>query len=496
MSFWSFNIDDLKNAERVEIAKWKTKSIHGLPDYDDFCIMENIDSIWAQDGWKTDHIEWKAKASTTITSNVFKYLESQGIDTHFQEQLSDTEILVDKCEMIPLECVFRFVTTWSHYRREKYSKGKEVTPDGTVLETPIMEFFYKHDVYVGDKKIADPLMQTNDGIPELDENGDFILLDPSTGERIEYTEVFKAWTNERLTDEERENDKKVILEHARDIKWQTEWVGQKLKSFYKEADIELLDGKIEFWINKKWKLVVADVIDADSCRMRKPTVLEDEKGNRYLGKDFSREEVQESLEKKYFGPIDDLFKFIWLIDSDTAPYSETLDIIEKVCVSEPKKYKDELSQFIWEDWKIDFDRFKKEVINTWIFRGARKITRQHLQDIARKKWEELEWNYNMKWVFDRNEKGNIIFTEAKKRHAIRFLRQSVESLADYQEWDYSRIVEWEWYDKQGYREWESLDDTKNKYDKLADISSKLLQTFGISGVLDWVRNNASKILNR
>lgn len=105
---------------------------------------------------------------------------------------------------------------------------------------------------------------------------------------------------------------------------QTELVGEKLKTFYKKADIELLDGKIEFWLNQRGELVVADVIDADSCRLRKPTILEDENKNRYLWKDFSRKQVRESLEWKYIRPITDLFEFTWLITNDAPPYTDTL----------------------------------------------------------------------------------------------------------------------------------------------------------------------------
>ena len=495
MSLHTSELNSIRYAERQEIARWKTKAIQIPEGFPEYVIMENFDAIGAQDGWKTDHIEWKAKASTTITANVFEYLESKWIDTHFHEKLSDTEILVDNCDMVPLECVFRFVTTGSHYRREKHS-NPNVQADGTILDTPIMEFFYKHDVYVWEKRIADPLMQCKDGIPELDADGNFILLYPSTGKKIEYTDVYHAGTKVALTDEEREKDKKTIWKYAEDIQLQTVEVGEKLQEFYIQEGIEVLDGKIEFWVDTQWKLKVADVIDADSCRLRKPLIWEDSDGNKYLGEWFSKDDVRKSLKTKYFTPIENLFSFVWLIWGEEAPYTETLAVIEKFCISEPGKYKDDLKEFLDADGNIDFSAFKTQVIQDGSFRWTRKITKQLLQDIARKKALELEWNYGLKWIFERNENGKIVFKRDRVFKAWGILEGDISQLGKPQKDTtvYTRIVEWEWFDKQGYREGEELDTTKSKYEKLAEVTQNLLKFFWIGSVREWVAGKIVKTL--
>jgi len=382
--------------------------------------------------------------------------------------------------MIPLECVFRFVTTGSHYRREKHLLKWEQDPDGTVLNTPIMEFFYKHDVYSSGKRIADPLMELEDGIPKLDDAGNFILLHPSTWEQIKYTDVFHAGTDKALNEDERRKDREVIIQHAEQIKNQTISVWEKLKDFYSEADIEVLDGKIEFWIAPNWKVVVADVIDADSCRLRKPTVIEDSDGNRYLWKEFTKDEVYDSLIQKYFDPIDKLREIQSLIIEDSSPYNDTLDIIEKHCKSEPWKYEDALSDFKWGDWKINFWLFRQHIADGGLFQGTRGITKSILQDTARKKAWELESNYDLEGIFHRNNNERIVFHTYHINEAKTALRQHIDTLNDYDE-DVipSRIVEWEGFDKQWYRDWEDLWATKSKYDKLARITKWLLKKLWI-----------------
>ena len=85
---------------------------------------------------------------------IFTYLQENGIASHFVKRLSETEQLVKKVDIIPLEVVVRNVIAGSLANR----LGKE---EGTALHTPIVEFYYKDDA------LGDPLV-TEDHIDVLE----------------------------------------------------------------------------------------------------------------------------------------------------------------------------------------------------------------------------------------------------------------------------------------------------------------------------------------
>ena len=72
-------------------------------------------------------------------------LKEQGIDSHFIEQISETEQLVKKVKIIPLETVVRNVAAGSFSKRLGIEEGKP-------LAKPIVEFYYKDD------ELGDPIV--------------------------------------------------------------------------------------------------------------------------------------------------------------------------------------------------------------------------------------------------------------------------------------------------------------------------------------------------
>lgn len=276
------------------LAEWKTKVIHSVVDEPDLVIMENNDNVSAWDGARMEVWEWKADLSTTITSNVFEYLNAQGIRTHFKEQTASNEILVEKCNMVPVECVFRFVATWSYIKREQAMKGDDAMEDGTVLGTPIIELYYKNDVVLRDGTvISDPMMLVEDGIPVLDDEGGLILLSPKTGERLDFVKVKEPWEGgERIPMEDFRIESHNIRTMAADLMEQTEVVGKWIKDMYSHVWINTFDWKVEFWLNQKEELVLADVIDGDSCRLRIPITVLGSDWKTYLAWDFLPVELE------------------------------------------------------------------------------------------------------------------------------------------------------------------------------------------------------------
>ena len=79
---------------------WKT-------DSEDYVIVEYKDDATAFNGLKKGTIQGKGIVNNKVANRLFKYLEENGVATHFVEELSDRETLVKKVEIIPVEVVVR-----------------------------------------------------------------------------------------------------------------------------------------------------------------------------------------------------------------------------------------------------------------------------------------------------------------------------------------------------------------------------------------------------
>ena len=124
--------------ERLEkIYEGKAKIIYNTSD-PDLVIQYFKDDASAFNGVKKGTIVDKGVMNNHISSRIFQYLESEGVETHFVETLNDREMLVKKLDIIPVEVVLRNVAAGSLTKR----LGIE---EGTVLDKPILEFFYKSD---------------------------------------------------------------------------------------------------------------------------------------------------------------------------------------------------------------------------------------------------------------------------------------------------------------------------------------------------------------
>ena len=86
--------------------------------------VEYKDEVTAGNGAKKDVIEGKGRLNNQITSNIFNFLKSQNLNSHFIEQISETEQLVTSVEIIPLEVVVRNIAAGSITKRLGFEKGK------------------------------------------------------------------------------------------------------------------------------------------------------------------------------------------------------------------------------------------------------------------------------------------------------------------------------------------------------------------------------------
>ena len=199
--------------ERLEkIYEGKAKIIYTTSD-PDLVIQYFKDDASAFNGVKKGTIVDKGVMNNHISSRIFQYLESEGVETHFVETLNDREMLVKRLDIIPVEVVLRNIAAGSLSKR----LGIE---EGTVLDKPILEFFYK----------SDPL-----GDPMINEC---------------HVDVF-GWATKQ----------EVEILKSEGFK-----INNLMMQFFKERNIRLVDFKLEFG-RHKGGVLLGDEISPDGCRL-------------------------------------------------------------------------------------------------------------------------------------------------------------------------------------------------------------------------------------
>lgn len=229
------------------IDEGKTKII--IDAGDGTVLIRSKDDITAGDGVKHDVIDGKAASSTTTTCNIFQLLSGHGVPTHFLEQLDAVTFRARRVEMIPLELVARRIATGSFLDRHAD------IADGTVLADLVFEVFEKDDAN------HDPLL-------EFDFVGDVLRrLVPNTKAAIQPgAHVGDLISQEPLSRSRYATVTSELLEQLRELTLRTfeiveqAWAG--LGGTY-------FDFKIECGVDHETgALLVADVIDSDSGRLR------------------------------------------------------------------------------------------------------------------------------------------------------------------------------------------------------------------------------------
>ncbi len=129
----------------------KAKKIFSTDDADIVRVAYKNDTT-AFNGEKFEKLEGKGHLNNEITSFFFNYLAEQGIESHFVRKISDTEQLVKRVEIVPLEVVTRNIAAGSLSKRLGWEEGRK-------LPEPIVEFYYKDDD-LGDPLLADVHIQT------------------------------------------------------------------------------------------------------------------------------------------------------------------------------------------------------------------------------------------------------------------------------------------------------------------------------------------------
>ena len=195
--------------------------------------VEYKDDATAFNGKKFDRLRDKGRLNNAITVFFFEHLEKKDIPSHFVRKISETEQLVRRVKIIPLEVVVRNVAAGSLSKRIGWEEGKE-------LPHPIVEFYYKDD------DLSDPLLAE---------------------EHIRLLELASEAQIEEL--------KKRGLA-----------VNEALKSLMLSKGIRLIDFKLEFGLDQKGEILLADEISPDTCRfwdIESGKILDKDRFRRDLG---------------------------------------------------------------------------------------------------------------------------------------------------------------------------------------------------------------------
>ena len=201
-------------------------------DRPDVYLVQYKDDATAGNGAKRGTIRGKGAVNNQVTNHLMKFLEGKGIPTHLVEELSETETLVKKVQIVPLEVIVRNVAAGSLAKR----LGME---EGTKLNCTVLEYCYKDDA------LGDPLVN------------DYHIA------------ALGAATPEEL---------RQIADYSMKI-------NQELGEYLKTAGIELIDFKLEFGRDVNGNIILADEISPDTCRFW------DVKTHAHLDKDLFRRDL-------------------------------------------------------------------------------------------------------------------------------------------------------------------------------------------------------------
>lgn len=190
----------------------KAKSVF-LTDDKSKLLIEFRNDTSAFDGEKVAQLDRKGAVNNRFNAFIMQHLEREGIATHFDRLLSDTDSVVKRLEMIPVECVVRNVAAGSLCRRLGIEEGLDLVP-------PTFEFFLKNDA------LHDPMIN-------------------------EYHAQAFGWAS---------------AAEIESMKVQTFRVNEILSRLFADAGMILVDFKLEFGRFEN-RVILGDEFTPDGCRI-------------------------------------------------------------------------------------------------------------------------------------------------------------------------------------------------------------------------------------
>ena len=233
--------------KKEQLYEGKAKKVFATDD-PNLVIVDYKDDATAFNGLKKGSIAGKGVINNVMSNHMFQLLEKQGVPTHFVEQLSERETLVKKVSIVPLEVIIRNISAGSFAKRFG-------VVEGIVFDEPTIEFSYKND------DLGDPLMNAYHAV------------------------ALKAATREEI-----ETIKSMAFK-----------VNEVMKQYFDSLNVILVDFKLEFGKTADGKIVLADEISPDPCRLWDKTTKEKLDKDRFRRDLGGVEEAYQEIMKRVMG---------------------------------------------------------------------------------------------------------------------------------------------------------------------------------------------------
>ena len=209
----------------------KAKQVYATED-PNIIVMHYKNDATAGNGAKHALFDQKGELNNKITTIIYNRLIKAGIPTHYIKTLNETDQLCKKVKIFPLEVIVRDYIAGSMAKRLGIVEG-------TKPSNVIFEICYKND------ELGDPLINDHHAV------------------------AVGAATYDEL----------------KEIYSLTAKVNEELKKMFLEIGVKLVDFKVEFGRTSDGRIVLADEISPDCCR------LWDAKTNDHLDKDRFRRDL-------------------------------------------------------------------------------------------------------------------------------------------------------------------------------------------------------------
>ena len=238
----------------------KAKRVYAT-DQPDLVAVEFKDDATAFNAEKKASLAGKGERNCRISALVFEWLEALGVPTHYLGVEGERWMLVRPVKVVPIEVVVRNVAAGSLCRQLPIAPGSPLDP-------PLLDLYYKDDA------LGDPLL---------------------TEARLERLQLVSSGQLQAITE----------LAMA---------VNQGLRDLFGSVDLELVDFKIELGFAADGRLLLADEISPDTCRLWDRRISD--VSDRILDKDRFRQDLGGVVEA----------------------YGEVLKRVQGVC-AEPRVYR-------------------------------------------------------------------------------------------------------------------------------------------------------------
>lgn len=196
-----------------KLYEGKAKALYATENVDEILVVYSNQTT-ALNGVKKEQIEGKGRLNNQISSKIYSWLNMVGCPTQFIRQIDENSQLVKKLDMLPVEVVVRNLAAGS------FAKNFDLE-EGTALQHPTVEFFYKDDA------LNDPFTNPS----QLSALG--LVSEADSAELV----------------------KQALA------------VNGLLIELFAAIDLILVDVKFEFGKDSTGKIILGDEISPDNCRL-------------------------------------------------------------------------------------------------------------------------------------------------------------------------------------------------------------------------------------